>query len=314
MTQQFKRKAMLTLVDGDKGLDLSEFHFTFSTKQQDVESPNNCRIRIYNLSQSTVNKIQGEFSKVVLQAGYEGQFGVIFQGTIKQFYIGKQNGTDTYLDLLAADGDMAYNLATINESRAAGWTQEQIRNAAIESMKPYGVQAGALANYAVLGGTIPAPRGKVMFGMSRAVLRGATQNVNASWNVQDGRINVVEVDGYLPGEVVVLTAQTGLIGVPEQTNEGVIAKCLLNPRIIVGGLVQVDNKTVNRTVNQANTLAHVPYNSRGSALQFLATVANDGFYRCFVAEHTGDTRGSDWYTQLTLLALNPASKKVTAAP
>ena len=36
----------------------------------------------------------------------------------------------------------------------------------------------------------------------------------------------------------------------------------------------------------------------------------DGFYRVFVAEHEGDTRGQAWYTNLILLAVNPTTRKV----
>lgn len=309
MTRQFKRRASLILVEGDQAIDLSAFHFTFNTVQQDVESPNNCSIRVYNLSPATVSKIQGEFSKVVLQAGYEGSFGVIFQGTIKQYRLGKQNGTDTYLDILAADGDEAYIKATLSQSLAAGWNQTDTVKAAVKSMEAFGVQAGFTSDLSTLGGTIPAPRGKVLFGMSRALLRNATRNMLTTWNIQDGKVNVLRTDGYLPGEVVVLTAATGLIGVPEQTNEGIRVRCLLNPKIVIGGLVQVDNKTINQTVQQKDNEPRRIYNSR-TALQFLATTASDGFYRVFVAEHEGDTRGQNWYTNLVCLSMNPASQKV----
>lgn len=310
MTQQYKRKATLLVVQGENALDLSDFHFTFSTVQQDVESPNNCAIRVYNLKDSTVQRIQGEFSEVVVQAGYVGAFGVVFKGTIKQFRIGKENGTDTYLDILAADGDEAYIKALLSESVASGWTQQQVANRAIQSMGQYGVQPGNTSGLAALGGTIPAPRGKVLFGMSRALLRNASRNVLSTWNIKDGRVNVIPVDGYLPGEVVVLNATTGLIGRPEQTNDGIRVKCLLNPKISIGGLVQVDNKSINQTVQQRNNQPFRVYNSR-TALQFLATTAADGLYRVFVAEHEGDTRGTNWYTNLTCLALNAATKKVT---
>lgn len=101
---QYKRKASLLLVDDDEVLDLSNLRFRFQVKAMDVESPNNAAIRVYNLSRDTLVKIRGEFSRVILQAGYDNNFGVIFDGTIKQFRIGREGTTDTYLDILAADG------------------------------------------------------------------------------------------------------------------------------------------------------------------------------------------------------------------
>jgi hypothetical protein len=37
---------------------------------------------------------------------------------------------------------------------------------------------------------------------------------------------------------------------------------------------------------------------------FLPRVTDDGFYRTIVAEHSGDTRGNDFYTDLTCIALD----------
>ena len=47
-----------------------------------------------------------------------------------------------------------------------------------------------------------------------------------------------------------------------------------------------------------------------TGVQNLAQVSTDGLYRVFVAEHSGDTRGSEWYTDLTCLAVNPQTQQV----
>lgn len=319
--QQFKRQARLVVSPGPfqgnnpsafvpaggDSLDLSELHFTFHTSQQDVESPNNCTIRVYNLSDATVRKIRGEYSQVTLQAGYEGGTGVIFSGTIKQFKIGRQDATTKYLDILAADGDIPYNFSVVNKTLAAASTAEQRIAAAVGAMVPNGATAGYLMP--ATGGVLP--RGKVLFGMARAVLRQEARNIGATWNISNGQVNVVPLDGYLPGEAVDLTSATGMVGLPEQTNEGIKVKCLLNPRIVVGGLVRIDNKSINQIVQANPNAAPIPYNQY-AGLQLLATVANDGLYRVYVAEHDGDTRGTSWYTNLVCLAVDPSSRKVQA--
>jgi len=103
----FGRKASMLLVQGDKALDLSDMHFRFKTVQEDAEAPGNCEIRVWNLSEATIKTIRGEYTKVILQAGYdEAPFGVIFTGTIKQYRIGREpDAVNNYLDILAADGD-----------------------------------------------------------------------------------------------------------------------------------------------------------------------------------------------------------------
>lgn len=315
----YLRKASLIVMQsngepfpGDEGLDLSEMHFTFEVHQEDEESPNNARIRVYNLARETVARIQGEYVRVVLQAGYQNaSYGVIFDGTIKQFGVGKENPKTTYLDLLAADGDLAYNFATINKSLAAGSTPEQRVKALIEAMAPKGVTQGEVLIPGT-GGVLP--RGKVLFGMARAGLRAQTQNLGATWSIQNGKVNVIPLQEYLPGEAVVLTSATGLIGRPEQTQNGVRARCLINPRIGVGSLVRIDNASINKLYQQADfniPTGQLPYN-RYAGVQMLADVTADGLYRVYVAEYQGDTRGKPWWMDLILLAVDPATMKVKA--
>lgn len=308
---QYLRKASLLVANKTRILDLSEVHFRFKTTQQDAESPNNAEIRIYNLSGRTVALMREEYDRVVLQAGYDKAFGVIFDGTIKQFRVGKENATDTYIDLLAADGDLAYNFALVNKTLAAGWTHEEAIKAAIASMAEFGVQGGGFIDSGgLLGGTVPNPRGKVMFGLPRAILRNTVQNVGATWSINNGRVEVTSLDGYKPGDVVVLNSLTGLIGRAEQTQEGIKAKCLLNPRIDVGTRVRISPSSINAIFQQNPEAAPVPYN-QWAGLQLLPIPdALDGIYRVFVAEHEGDTRGQSWFTNLTCLAVNPTTDKV----
>lgn len=311
---QYKRKATLVVSASGTttGLDLSEAHFRFSTSSQDVESPAACFVRVYNLSDATMNRIRGEFDRVTLQAGYESNYGVIFDGSIKQYRLGRENATDRYIDILAADGDLGYNYSTINKTLAAGWTQEQTIKEAVAAMLGKGVTEGFIDSQGLLGGTVPNPRGKVLFGLPRVILRQATASVGASWNIDQGKVNVIGLESYKPGEVVVLNALTGLIGLPEQTLEGVRARCLINPKLTVGGLVQIDNKSINQTVQQNPDAAPIPFN-QWTGLQLLATVSKDGLYRVFTTEHEGDTRGNAWYTNLVCLAVNPSTQKVEGA-
>lgn len=301
-TGQFIRKVSLLLVNGSETLDLSDMHIRFRTQQQDEESPSNCSIRVFNLNAQTLDKVQNEFSRVVLQAGYEnGSFGVIFDGTIKQFRIGREpDKVNSYIDILAADGDLGYNWATVNKSMSAQTTSGEKVAAAVLAMSGHGLKAGQLLG--PMGGILP--RGKVLLGMARAILRSETQNNGATWSIQNGEINIIPLTGYLPGQAVVLTALTGLIGRPEQTDGGIRCRCLMNPKITVGGLVQIDNASINRTIQQQPGSAPLAYD-KWAKLQQLATVTADGTYRVYVAEYVGDTRGADWYVDLICLTVNP---------
>lgn len=315
---QFGRKATLIVAAGDDGLDLSELRFKFVVRNSDNESPNTAAIRVYNLSDDTVRKITGrtpvEYTRVVLQAGYESAHGVIFDGTIKQFRRGKENATDSYLDILAAAADIEYNFSVCNSTVAAGSSASDRAKIIAAQM---GLQLGEAA--ALTGGILP--RGKVLWGMARTQMRCEAANRGASWSIQDGKVDVLPLDGYLPGEAVVLSSLTGMVGIPEQTEQGVKVRCLLNPKLRIGGLVQIDNASINQT-SQADLRAsgfparglpagQLPFD-KYAGVQMLADVSSDGFYRLYVVEYIGDTRGQEWYAELTGLAVDKSSNKVLA--
>lgn len=313
---QFGRKATLLVAGGGEGLDLSDTHFKFEVRNSDNEGPNTASIRIYNLSVGTVKRITGrtpvEYTRIVLQAGYEGSFGVIFDGTIKQFRRGRENATDTYLDILAAASDLEYNFGVCNITLAAGATHEQIVNVVSKSM---GLQPGSVKADDALrttGGALP--RGKVLWGLGRLHLRNLAASMGSTWTIEDGKVNVTPLTGYLPGKAVVLSPLTGMVGVPEQTDQGVRVKCLLNPRLRIGALVQIDQASVNQTFAQASSAlpaGQLPYD-KYAGLVTLADVTADGYYRCYVAEFVGDTRGQEWYTEIVGLAVDISSDTVKA--
>lgn len=298
---QYLRTCTLLVSDKTgKALDLSALRIKFSVKRSDTMTPNVADIRVYNLEEQTAFKIRNEFSNVILQAGYPGNVGVIFQGNIKQVIIGRESATDTFIDIIAGDGDRAYNFAIVNTTLAKGVTQTDQINASINAMSPKGVTAGHMSEQP----TAQLPRGKAMFGNSRNYLRDAALTSRASWSIQNEKVVFVAQKAYLPGERIVLTSKTGMIGTPQQTNEGVNVKCLLNPNIKISGHIVIDNKSVQLlkiNLSVPNSPANIP-----------APVTADGTYYVLVAEHTGDTRGVDWYTSLICLNIDVSSNPINS--
>jgi hypothetical protein len=305
MSDQFGRKATLIVSTGSNGLDLSQLRFKFEVRQADTQAPNTLYVRIYNLAPTTVKAIQGEFTTITLQAGYEnGNFGIIFQGTIKQFVRGKERNVDSFLDIWAADGDQFYNFGVVNQTLAAGSTPKQILDSITKQNDnaqklPYATDVNGLV------GGVPAQalaRGKVLFGMARDYAADWAQKNGFRWSIQNGQAVVVPVTGYRPGEAVVLSSTTGLIGVPEATSDGVHARILLNPLVRIGCLVQIAQADINTlTVKQQG----LSYTGLSSAAQTTAA----GFYRVLVAEFMGDTRGQEWYCDLTCLAVDTTASE-----
>lgn len=308
MSDQYLRKASLTVGQASgSAIDLSSLRFSFSIRRGDIETPNSADVRVYNPAPATVAALLArgsslEFTQIAIQAGYEGSFGLIFQGTIKQVRYGRENQTDTYLDITAADGDSAYNYSTIALSLAAGQTQPaNAVQAVIGNM-------AALKNGAVGTGYVPPnlggnalPRGKVLYGMSKDEMRKIAVNSGCSWSIQDGQIVLVPLNGYLPGTVPVVNRMTGMIGLPEVTQNGITIKTLLNPNLKIGQAVKLDNASVQQ-MRFGLSASDVGANSL--ATDFGARINRDGLYYVMQGNHTGDTRGQAWYTDLLCLAID----------
>lgn len=323
-----------TPINGTR-LDLSQFRVKFKTYNYDGEAPDHASIKVYNLSRSEINSIisNANYSSVVLAAGYQsGNYGTIFSGDIRQFKVGKEDAVTTYLEILASDADLFYNRGLFSGSFSAGTNPIDQLNAMVNDYNNNEI------NLAVAPGE-PTPaklsvdssavftqglynttniRGKVWVGMARSSLRNLAANLNISWHIQDGKIVLTDYQGYKEGTAVRLTPKTGLVGVPEQTDSGINCRCLLNPKVRIGGLVQLDDEFINQTKYSINNTppafgspanpdpgqgTGVPYN-KNQGIQNLVPISGKGWYRSYVVEHSGDTRGNEFYTDMVLLAVN----------
>ena len=120
--RQWGRKVSL-IVGDEEALDLSALSFSFAIKRNDAKTPNTATIKVMNASRETASMVQREFTRVVLQAGYEGNYGVIFHGNVVRARWGGSGDTETVLEITAADGDKAYNFAVVNATVPKGSTR-----------------------------------------------------------------------------------------------------------------------------------------------------------------------------------------------
>jgi hypothetical protein len=264
------------------------------------------------LAPSTENQVIQEYQNVVLQAGYQtGKYGVIFKGSIKQFRRGHESATDTFLDIYAGDGDPAFLFAVLNKTLATGATVQQRAQVMLDENKKYGLGSFPISNAASTAANVPGDiRGQTYWGMNNTELVRLGRQVGWTMTVTDGKLSIIPLNGYLPGEALQLSASTGMIGWPEQTQAGINVTTLLNPAIHVQNLVQIDNADINQTRAPSDGFnsSDGPFvvtgfpNPRTQSLY--QPVTDDGIYKVIVVEHEGDTRGNPWYTNMVCLAVD----------
>jgi hypothetical protein len=291
----------LVVSGAGRAVDFGAFWCTFQVKRGDKQTPNALDARIYNVKPSTANLIsKKEFTTLTLSAGYAGNVGLLFTGNIVQFRQGRVNQLDSYVDLTAADGDQAYNFSTISATVPAGTNAgsvaDVIRSALAEKSGNQQITQGYQPNFPPNG----LVRGKVLFGMARDEARDFAAQNGCKWSIQDGALTFIPWGSYIPGgQVPLISVKTGLIGVPEQTQAGINIRTLLNSTYRVGQLIKLDAQ-----VNKFRFSLDQPSQATNPTLALQNAINQQGLYYVMVANHSGDTRGQDWYTDLICLSVD----------
>lgn len=336
-----------TTSNGTSAIDLSNLRIEFEVGQNDTQIPNTLRVRIYNVAPGTQNKLltlnpntrpsaqlppgaipagsvaaltqagavsngnppqqqhQYLYNQVQLTVGYQnGPKSLLFTGDIITYSFGKERNVDSFLELIAADGDSFHNQTVVSFTTPAGSTPKQ----QVDQLTDAGGINPSQATTDLLNqtGGIANIRGKVSFGLARLAMDRVSRNLGTRWSIQNGVLTLVPITGYLPGTIININSSTGMIGTPRATDQGVIVRCYINPLIQIGQAVQLLTSDIQQTLVVQSELAGASITSK----QFIAAVPNNAptaLFRVIVAEHKGDTRGNDWYTELTCLAIDPSA-------
>lgn len=264
--RQFGRQLKLVIGSNKESLEITNLRITFEVKKTLTPEPNPAVIRIYNLNASHRNLLTSkEFNRASLSVGYED---------LRQIYAGDiveantlRDGEDFISELICGDGFQAYTTKLINKTLSAGKSDSEILK---ENTQAMGIETGVTD----LPKDRQLPRGKVMFGDPRELLHKIAKNNNAQWSIQDGQMTVLPKDKVLAdNEGFVLSQETGMIGSPEKSDDGLHLTCLCNPSLRIGGLVRVQSIMPE-------------YN---------------GDFKITELSHSGDFMGDEWYSQVTCI-------------
>lgn len=316
-----KWRILITDANDKKALDVSDLHCTFSVEKKRSVT-NFATINIYNLNEETEKKIISTGNRLIIEAGYEGQisvnknnntplskvvgddtfketgkekqYGVIFDGEIIYPTRHKENNTDFVLTLLAVDGANPLRKNFIAQTHNRGLNQRQIVDIACSKAKvatPQNKISQGLSGQRL-------PRGKVFFGSPKDIISNVARNNAADWWIEDGQLNIQKLTDNPAGDTIVVSPTTSLIGMPQQTQDGVNFIILLNPAIKIGQtMIRLKNSEIREM--QANPGKPPP------------KLDDERLYQVIQAVHKGDTRGNDWYTEIS--AISRYGKGVLAA-
>jgi hypothetical protein len=282
--------------------DFDSIRLRFSIKQATVAVPNTATIRLTNMNRKSAEQLcknpSSEGTFVSISAGYQGNEGMIFQGHIVRPIYGRENPTDTLCQILCTDGNQAMSHATVNKALPPGSTPKDHLNVAIQAMKKYGVNLGFVGPNVDLS-TPTYPRSVSLFGMARQLIDDIAHSKGATWGIQNLAVNMLKPSDSIPGGAFELNSQTGLIGMPTLTPDGVYVRTLINPQMKIDSLVHIDQSLIQGYLPSLGPTGEInPQFGSGAPI---ASIAADGIYRIVKIDVEGDTRGQPWYMDMLVL-------------
>lgn len=205
---------------------------------------------------------------VVLEAGYRGAISTIFVGDLRRA-VSEHNAPDWITRVRCGDGDKRLRSASIEWSFDGPVRLYEAIEACAAAL---GLGRGnllAFRNVAFAEGGNVFTHGLVLSGKAASVMNDLMVSAGLEWSVQDNELQVLERGKPLGKLALLLTPETGLVGLPNIDDRGeVSARCLMIPGLRPGMLIQLRCPSL-RSDFRAERLVY-----------------------------SGDTSGQDWYVDV----------------
>jgi hypothetical protein len=264
--------------------------FDISKSSSNKDKTNSAAIEIYNLSDESLKLLDVDYPAAVFSAGYlEIGMKRLFAGQITNVTT-RKSGTDRVTQIQMGAGYTDLNHTVLSQLTAPGRTVkdvlEDIRKAIPNVSR--GVFNGTNLNNPVI-------YGYPLMGTPKEMLDELSSKYGLHWQVDEDVLYVHDNDRASTEnfeQAYVISKYTGLIenayrvsgdvrrGAKDKSKkQGVQLKMLLNPDIIPGDIVKLEDTLIT------------------------------GWFRIDSMRHTGGWRDSGWYTQLDLSALEKVENK-----
>ena len=215
-----------------------EIHFTVPFS--DAPRPSECRVDLYNLSQTSKNRIR-KGATVTIEAGYRGDVGVIARGIVNRVPPTEVSGVDKITTFFFTEGFDYSNKKDINITFAPGTRASTILRRIADAS---GIQISQ----------IDLPRDKqynsgyTADGDALRTLEEVADDSNASIFFRRGDLIIRSITRG-DDERFNLSADTGLLGSPRwiENDEytGWSFQCLLQHRIATASIITLDSQSAN---------------------------------------------------------------------
>lgn len=278
---QFDRVASVDIgPPGEQGFRVRDVRIVFEVDKTDAQDANRARLEILNLSDDTRNRIRETDDAIIIRAGYAQDTGeeVLFTGRVASVEH-RYAPPDIITRIESGDGitELRESRSSVSFSGPGASLTLIVRKLADD----FGLE---------IRDSIDVPRirwteGLAIAGPTRDAMTKVLDRAGYEWSVQNGYLQVIPRGGANTKPAVVIRSDTGLLSSPARINQveenldetkrkpGWAFRCLLNPRIEPGGLVQLESRDVQ------------------------------GLFRVNNVRHAGDTHGEEWSSQVEVSEL-----------
>ncbi len=270
----------LGAIESSLGLDVSLLRIVFKAKKTRRPEPNTATVQVFNLAEPS-RRVLEDASKLVmrLDAGY------VATGT-SQLYLGQvrsawtiSDGNTSTTTITTGDSEKEIQEARIHVPIGPG---VPVAYALQAIAKALGVGDGNLAQAIALlqtkGVATMFGPGRMISGNAARELTDICRSARLEWSIQDGQLQILDLNKPLTDKAILLSSDTGLEGSPtidynatSKTKKGgvyVKAKVRMIPELAPGRKVVFDSRFVK------------------------------GGFRIEEIEYSGDTHGNEWGADL----------------
>ena len=240
---------------GGEGFEVGEtspsqptaLRINFSVEKADTEAPNTARISLWNLSPESIAILNEEDCFVKLRAGYGTNMPLVLKGTITYIHT-VMDFADRETVIEIADGRVELRDTYVALSYSGVVSGKDI-------IEDTAGQMGIAVTFSYNAEFHDFPNGFSFVGPARVALDKGCDSSGLQWQIQDGVLQVHMTRDTMTREVYLLSADTGLIGIPKKvtygedgTEEGIQTgwevTYLLNGAIGIADYVRLESKIV----------------------------------------------------------------------
>jgi hypothetical protein len=305
----YDRRAVVTVVPRQAGeeIRIEGLRIAFDVAKTISADSNKATLDIYNLAQATRDRLHARGDVIRLEAGYAAVSELLYEGEITKASSGR-SGADFSTTIECGDGDATFSTQSVEQFFEAGTrVRDVIKLVAgsftkatpdretetvkfgpkakkpkkkTEELPPRirfrDIEADLSAldtDLAEAQISLVLRRAMTVAGNAAEVMDKLARMWRFDWSVQDGVFQLTSFGRALVGESVLISPETGLIGVPLKTEHGVSFSALLIPQLRPGVEVRVESETV------------------------------EGSFRAETVRFLGDTHGDSWTAEVEARSL-----------